>query len=278
MEVLPAALALSSSATSGVASIFLKYSTRNVKPLLVNSLKALSGTLGLALIILLSNRQFTVTTSSFKLILFISVTGPVLSWLFFIMALEKGGVSIVHPIVNSYPLTAIIAGLLLGYPISILDLIGAITAIVGFKLLFSNDGKISAKPVILAATTSILWGINTSLFKLLLETEDPITVAFWRALLASIILLPIAAMKTRLPKKLRYLIHPLLAGQLSDVLTVVLWLSALQTGELASTAILGSLGPIFSSILSKTMLKEHVPLKRYIGIIVVITGVSLTLA
>jgi len=58
MEVLPIALALSSSATSGISSILLKYSTRNVKPLLVNSLKALSGTIGLALIILLFNRQF----------------------------------------------------------------------------------------------------------------------------------------------------------------------------------------------------------------------------
>ena len=178
MEILPIILALSSSLTSGFTSILLKYSTKNAKPLLVNSLKSFSGTLGLTVVILFSGKTFTIDFNSLMIILYISITGPVLGWLLYIMALEKSGVSLIHPIVNSYPIFAMLAGLLLGYQVSTLDIIGGVIAVLGFKFLFSNGGKVSLKAVLLAFGTAVFWGINTTLFKYLLETGDPMAVSY----------------------------------------------------------------------------------------------------
>ena len=276
---LAAIVALSSAIASGSVALLLKYSTRGMRPLLVNYLKVLSGTLALGLAVVAVSPQdlFSIALPDLALIAFAGFTGPFVAWFLYTKALSKGDVSLIHPIVNTYPLSAMVAGYFIaGYSVKLLHVLGALLVITGVKLLVERRSRrtVSLTPVLMALAVSVIWGINTVLFKLVLNRSSPLHVAFLRALFALVFMTPLAVFLTkRFSFKARYLGTSVAAGLVSDFIGVFLWLLSLKLGEVSLSATISASAPIFSAVLSWKLFKEKMNSRRVIGIVLAVGGI-----
>lgn len=139
----------------------------------------------------------------------------------------------------------------------------------------------TSKPILIgfvcAITTVILWSGNFVVARGLNEAIPPISLAFWRWVVAIVFLLPFAikpliAQKSWLKENIGYL-------SLVSFLGVTLFNSFIYYAAQSSSAINLSLiaitFPIFVLILSRIFLKELIGWNKFVGIILVLIGVFL---
>jgi drug/metabolite transporter (DMT)-like permease len=131
-----------------------------------------------------------------------------------------------------------------------------------------------------AITTVILWSGNFVVARGLNEVIPPVSLAFWRWVVAIVFLLPFAikplmAQKSWLKENIGYL-------SLVSLLGVTLFNSLIYYAAQSSSAINLSLiaitFPIFVLILSRIFLKEHIGWNKLAGIILVLIGVFLLIS
>jgi len=280
--VLPA---LSSAIASGAAAILLKHSTKGIKPILVNYIKAASGSLalGLTVVIFAWNELISISFSDFIIVAFVGLTGPFIAWFLFIKALSIGDVSLVHPIVNTYSLSAMLFSfILLKSSVKIEHIIGALLVVIGIRLLAEKGrkGKILV-PMLLALAVSLIWGLNTVLFKITLARSGPLVLSFLRVLFAFIFMTPIALrylVNSKANIELKYIGSASLAGLISDFIGVFLWLLSLKLGEVSVAATISASSPIFSAIFSLKIFGEKISERRFLGIFLSVAGICIVSA
>jgi len=284
-ELTVAAVALSSAFSSGVSAVLLKYSTRKISPLTANFLRSLSGALILGLIVTALGEGVALPSlKALALIVYVSFTGPLLAWYLYAKSLSLGDVTLVHPVVNTYPFVAILVGsAFLGSSVSVLDLAGGVLIVVGLREVVkssenSKPGSVSLKVLALSGAVAFLWGINTVVLKYLTSLSDPLILALYRSGLAATFMLPLVLARKRTLNSLRHAAAALGAGFTSDTLGVILFLLSLQLGELATASILTSTSPLFSAFLSQVFLKEKPPENRWLGIALIVAGIALVSA
>lgn len=279
------ALALTSALSNGTSAVLSKYSTYKIKPIVVNFLRSLTGTIVLLILISLVDTKCYMKITFFHVIviLYIAFTGPVLAWYLYIKSLSLGDVSLVHPITNTYPFVAILLALILFHESpDLLDILGGFFILFGIRnITYRKKSKGSSlEPVLYSIIVSILWGINTVLFKLLLYDVNPLSLALLRSASSAAIMLPLALMNIdknikKNIKSPKHVTAAICTGLTSDAAGVILWLLSLQIGEISTAAILSSTSPIFSAVLSQIFLKERPSTKRWIGILGTVIGITL---
>ncbi len=278
--VLPA---LSSAVASGAAAILLKHSTRGIKPILVNYIKAAAGSLTLGLIVLVFawSELVSISLNDLILVAFIGLTGPFIAWFLYIKALSIGDISLVHPIVNTYSLSAMLFNfILLKSPIKIEHVAGALFVVIGIRLLAEKGkrGKFLA-PMLLALAVSLIWGLNTVLFKIALARSGPLVLSFLRVFFAFIFMTPAAlGQLSGVSIKLKYVGSASLAGLVSDFIGVFLWLLSLKLGEVSVAATISASSPIFSAMFSWSIFGEKISRRRVLGIILTVAGICVVSA
>ena len=282
-NIIVSVLALSSAISSGTSAILAKYSTYKIKPLVVNFLRSLTGSIVLFMIISVISPNWYKNLLLYQvlIVLYIAFMGPFLAWYLYIKSLSLGDVSLVHPITNTYPFTAIIVAYFLIHEIpSIFDIVGGILILFGVKIISSREKskgkKISITPILYSIMVSILWGVNTTLFKFLLFNSNPLSLALLRSLFSAMIMFPIVIKNIgKEIKNTRYTFSAIGTGITSDTVGIILWLTSLQVGKVSNAAVLSSTAPLFSAVFSTIFLKERPPPKRWLGILITIVGIVL---
>lgn len=290
-EITSVGLALLSAVFIGSSTVILKFSTSRVKPLLVNFLKSLTGITGLLMIIIATNPHQLYTLKACHVItcFYIAFTGPFLAWYLYIRALKEGEVSLVHPIANIYPIIAMVIGFVaLGSRLTALHIIGAILVIYGIRnILYTSkrseraSKEVKLKPVLGALSAAGLWGINAVLFKYLLAITNPLLLAFLRSLFSTLIMLPLIIIFRKecfsnpSPK---HMSAAVLAGFTSDIVGIMIWLTSLQLGEIASVTTIASTAPLFSAFLSQKIFGEKPSPRRWWGVTLSVIGIMLVTA
>ncbi|RLF08290.1 MAG: hypothetical protein DRJ64_01345 [Thermoprotei archaeon] len=275
------ALALTSALSNGTSAVLSKYSTYKIKPIIVNFLRSLTGTTVLLILISLIDAKWYTEITFFHaiVILYIAFTGPVLAWYLYIKSLSLGDVSLVHPITNTYPFVAILMALILFHESpDLLDILGGFFILFGIRnITYRKKSKDSSlEPILYSIMVSILWGVNTVLFKLLLYDANPLSLALLRSASSAVIMLPLALMNIdKNIKSPKHVTAAICTGLTSDAAGVILWLLSLQMGEISTVAILSSTSPIFSAVFSQIFLKERPSTKRWMGILGTVIGITL---
>jgi len=141
----------------------------------------------------------------------------------------------------------------------------------------SANNRIEVLGIIYALAATAIWSGNVAIARGLFEDIPPVTLAFWRWVVAVIVALPfglkaLIAEWGALKKSLPYLI-------LTSILGISLFNTLLYIAGRSTTAINLSLisitFPIFVIILSRIFFRETISLYRWIGILLVISGIIL---
>jgi drug/metabolite transporter (DMT)-like permease len=263
----------------------LRLRTDRFSVILINALKLTGGLLFFTPIIMLIEPGWIseLTLRAVLLTLFTCITGPLIAWTSYIKAVKETDVSIVHPVMSSYPLVAItLDAIFFRVTPSLTAILGFISILGGMALLLrsSTGSGSSLRGLPFAFLTLLLWGLNSFLFKIILFDIPPVVITYLRLVLAVPIVWTAAFFLRNPVVELRkngvrgaYL--PLLAGLLNDGVSMLLFFSAINIGPLYIVLPLSGTSPFFSGLLSLYILKEPVGKLRFSGILLVILGISL---
>ena len=135
--------------------------------------------------------------------------------------------------------------------------------------------------IALAILATLIWSGNFIIARGVIKDIPPVTLAFFRWLTASIILLPFA-WKSFLPDlkivKRHYLYFILAAVTGVSMFNTFVYIAGHTTTAINMVLIGTTSSPIISIILARIFLKEAVPLLRIIGMFICITGIMLLLS
>lgn len=131
-------------------------------------------------------------------------------------------------------------------------------------------------PYLALATASIIWGANTPIMKVVLQSVPLFSLAFIRFFFASILLLPFIYKELKVKKEdIGMIIFTALFG-VTFLISLVFWgyklTSALNAGILNATM------PIFNLLIAYLFLKEHIYKRFLIGILFGVIGVTVIIS
>jgi len=133
----------------------------------------------------------------------------------------------------------------------------------------------------LAVLATLIWSGNFVIARGVIKTIPPVTLAFYRWLLATIIILPFAWKYFRVELKIvkqHFLFFLFAAVTGISMFNTFVYIAGHYSSAI-NMAILGTCSsPIMSVILARIFLKEHIPMLRIIGMIVCIAGIFLLLS
>jgi len=274
--------ALLSSLSSSFTAIFLKIGVSDKgNAIMVNLVKIFIGMIGLFITTTVYGVNISIDFNEILLLIMAALLGPVLAWFSYIKSLERGRISIVHPIVNTYPLYAMIFSyIILGSQISVNVLFSFLLILFSIYLISSdeNEERIDKKIIIYPCITSICWGMTSVLFKILLLNNVVLKIAFLRSFFSFIAMALIILIFSRESfKKIdgKSFLTACMAGFFSDIVGIFFWFSSLDLGSVAVTTTISSSSPVFSSLMSSIIFKYRIPIKRWIGIFLTIIGITI---
>jgi drug/metabolite transporter (DMT)-like permease len=214
--------------------------------------------------------------------------GPVIGDSLNYRAMLLIGMGRAFPIASTYPLvTLLVAAALLGEPIGLGHVAGALAVLAGVTLvaLPANlrdqpvlDRRANAIGVGLALGASLLWAGSNAFIKIALESMDVITLNAVRmpvsALLLGLLLRGAPPPPPwRLPR--RTLAAVATTGLLSASLGSLLTMVAVQHLGAGRAAVLGSTAPLLGAPLSVLVLKERISHRLLLGTLLTVAGVAL---
>lgn len=192
----------------------------------------------------------------------------------FYSALASGRMGIVSPISATGVMIPLAIGLLRGEQPSPLQLVGIVVAIVGVVLASGPElsGGADARPVVLAATAALLFGLGVY-FMARGGVENPaMTVVMMRVVQVSI--LTMIALAARSRGGVQAADVPLLAIiGFTDASANVLYTSAAAIGLLSVVSVLGSLFPVVTVVLAWRFHGERLLPVQYLGTALTVAGV-----
>ena len=135
--------------------------------------------------------------------------------------------------------------------------------------------------ICLAVLATFIWSGNFIVARWVIKDIPPVTLAFYRWLTATIIILPFAwkyFVAERQIIKQRFLFFLLAAFTGVSMFNTFVYIAGHYSSAI-NMAILGTCSsPIMSVILAKIFLKERIPLLRIVGILVCISGILVLLS
>jgi drug/metabolite transporter (DMT)-like permease len=197
----------------------------------------------------------------------------------FYRALAIGTMSVVAPIIATAAVVPVAVGLLLGERPGVAAYVGMVLAVGGVALVSWSNGRESGRranrsAVLLAVFTALVFGVML----LGLDFGDPDS-PFWtvfnaRMATAGVILIYFALSRRRFDLTARNV--PALAG-VGLLLTAanLLFTVATTIGYLSVVAILGSIGPVFTTGYAQALLGERLTVRQWTGFATVFAGVIL---
>ncbi len=223
-------------------------------------------------------RRIPTEPATWALIAGAALSGPVLAWFLYILALERLPISVAHPIVNSYALFAILFEILIWGIVPPPVAWGGVLLILLGIFLFREETREGGKRVTLTGMicglgTSFFWGLASVFFKALVGRVDIYTLLFFRSLLATLVLSPFLL---RFPLRTREgRIFAALSGVLNDVVGLWLYLTAMKGAPLYIVVPLSSLSPVLAYFWAHAWFHEPFKTRRWLAILAIVVGTVL---
>jgi len=199
--------------------------------------------------------------------------------------LHKGVVSVVAPIVYSYPaVTLVFSVLLLGVHVTILQTAALVGIIGGVILVSTRFSELRTKPTASGVYPAVLAALLGGLSYLALGASVPLVgpvlpVFFLRAFgaLTGFVIAPVAGQKTRVT---RDTFSPRIIAIASLAVAAFLAYSAavnLDPNSLPIVAAVGGIGGAFEAAYAVVFIRERLELNQVAGILLLVTCVSILL-
>ncbi len=214
--------------------------------------------------------------------------GAVLGDTIYLISQERIGVSYAFPIAMSSPiLTYILTVWLLGEPLLLVRLTGAVIAVVGVSLLSIEQNnsantatthmhRVDLLGTLLAVLTALFYASGTVMLQVGVTDIDPIAGNFVRVLVGSCAFVPITtlAVLRGLPFPTRHAtLLVAIAGFFGMGIGSIMYVLAVKLAGAAITSVVGSTAPLFALPVSVLFLKERVTLLTVVGVLATIIGV-----
>ncbi len=274
--------AILSAAFGGLQPVLLKKSAEVAKPTMVTFLKSTASFFILFVFISLYAPMWYkgLRFSTCLLIALTSLIGPIIAWYFYVRAMKSLDITVVHPLVNSYPAISILLDLLFFHVVPhVIALLGFVLILLGLHNLRQSDKKRKKGEkfaVLYALITAFLWGINSFLFKIVLTDTPALTMTLLRVLFSMIFLLffNLAVFKEEILKELKKvrIKEVVLAGFVGDFLSMFLFFLAIKNGALYIVLPISSTSPFMSAIYARIFFKEKMDNLRTTGIVLIVIG------
>lgn len=129
------------------------------------------------------------------------------------------------------------------------------------------------KALLAIIVASLLWATSAFTSKILLRTFEPFSLAFWRFLLASIVILPYLFSQRHI--KWRSAIKDIIPIALLSTANITFFYFGLQTTTANASSIIYAATPLVTTILAHYLIQEHWVAKKMLGIIIGLLGVLL---
>ena len=274
--------ALSSAIFGGMQPVLLKKSATRALPTIITFLK--SGTSFFVLLIFvmfyMPSWYAYITPKTLMLVSLCSFIGPIVAWYFYVRAMKSLDITIVHPLVNSYPAISILLDLIFfGIVPKFIALLGFVLIVIGLFYMRHSDKKRRTgerHALLFALITAVLWGINTFLFKIVLFEIPPIVMTLLRAFFAMLFLLifNLVVFKNGIIKEIKKVIlqEVILAGIAGDFLSMFFFFLAIKHGMLYIVLPLSATSPFMSAVYARIFLKENIDTLRISGIVFIVLG------
>ncbi len=275
---------LISAVLSGITPNILRNITRKIHPLYVNCLKILSALIIFSFFLpfIIPHPFPSIPLKIFLFILFISFSGPFVAWSSYMYAISKSDVSLVHPVMGTYPAYAILYDFIFfSVKPSVFSILGYFFIIVGLCFITKDkETKHSSKKGLpFAFLTAFLWGTNSFIFKIILKNINPLFLSYLRLLFtlpfSAPVVLYFICKKRKIKKK--DLLFIVFSGLLGDVVVVFFYFKSISLAPLFIVIPISATSPIFSSIIAMFFHKERIKLKRGFGILSALTGTIILL-
>ena len=261
-----------------------KVGLRNMGPIKLNLVRSCAAAAILLIFVLAWNKGgyfLLLHTPSAAYLIAASLIGWALGDTLYLISLKHIGVAHAVPLTYSYPLfLAPMSMFILREPFTLNIAAGTVLIVLAVWLL-SGQGKLqlngSAKLGFIAGvSTAICWALGVTLFKLIVESFDPVFAAFFKIL----IVLPFLAAYLKVfgsrdssslaPPKMSEVIAAMMGGIISVGLGDMIYLVGLSLTQANTAVPLGSSTPIFSAI----FLKERLTSRSIISSVLVVAGQS----
>ena len=269
-----------------------KVGLRNMGPIKLNLVRSCAAAAILLIFVLAWNKGgyfLLLHTPSAAYLIAASLIGWALGDTLYLISLKHIGVAHAVPLTYSYPLFLVpMSMFILREPFTLNIAAGTVLIVLAVWLL-SGQGKLqlngSAKLGFIAGvSTAICWALGVTLFKLIVESFDPVFAAFFKIL----IVLPFLAAYLKVfgsrdssslaPPKMSEVIAAMMGGIISVGLGDMIYLVGLSLTQANTAVPLGSSTPIFSAILAAIFLKERLTSRSIISSVLVVLGAILLLS
>ena len=192
----------------------------------------------------------------------------------FYAALASGRMGIVSPIASLGVMIPLFIGLAKGENLSKLEVFGVAIAILGLVIASGPElsGGAQAKPVILALSAALTFGVAIYFMALGGTINPTMTIVVMRVVQVSIVFV-VALSVRHIGGLARSDMPTLILIGTTDAAANLLFATAAAIGLLSITSVLGSLFPVVTVILAGWIHKERLAAIQYCGILATMIGV-----
>ncbi|MBC7235107.1 MAG: DMT family transporter [Chloroflexi bacterium] len=278
-----------------VTTILLRSLSNRLDAFLVNGLRAALGLLIIIPLVFLTGGVYDYPLLSWANLVFLAssvVIGGVVGDAFYVNSLKLIGVSRAFPITNSYPLfTVLLSAALLGTPLHLSILLGAVLVIAGVYLIarprpghhvgsveYIERGRF-LRGTLYACATALSWSLATVILARGLEGINGVVATSVRVPVVSLLCFVIAARRGAISqlKALPMSVwgQLVLTGILGWGLGGSLYALSIQYAGPGRTAILSATAPLFGVLLGALFLQERPTLYTFMGTLLTISGIAL---
>jgi drug/metabolite transporter (DMT)-like permease len=276
-------------------TVLLRSLSTRLDAFLVNGLRALLG-LGIIIPLVLATGGMgdyrLVTTTRFLLLAGSVIIGGVVGDAFYVNSLKLIGVSRAFPITNTMPLlTVLLSALLLGTPLRLLNLLGALLVIGGVYFIarprpnlhvdaidYIERGQL-VRGALYASATALAWSLATIILARGVEGINAIVATSVRVPVVSLFCLLVAGRRGSLRQltglERRIWGQLVLTGILGWGLGGSLYALAIQHAGPGRTAIISATAPLFGMLLGALFLNERPTRYTWVGTVLTIVGIAL---
>jgi len=260
----------------------LKIGSSKTQPLLANAIRVAAATVGSLLLVFFTgevNGLLTPNLGAFIAAFTAGLLGIVLGDTLYIYSLKMVGVARAMPVANTYPLFSTLgAFLFLGEKITLSVIIGALVIIFGLWLISPSgerEGSFTVKSFFLTLLCAPIWGAGILLLGYALNYYSVVALNAVRLPFLALILVGFAYARGYNHAKLdrRTLLILASAGILGLSIGNLLLLVGMDSIGVAKAVPLSSTSPLFSTIVGRVFLREHVGLRVYLSAALIVLGI-----
>lgn len=145
----------------------------------------------------------------------------------------------------------------------------------------SSKNTHTRQGIVLAVVTTMIWAGNFIIARSVIHKISPVSLAFYRWLFATLLLLPVSWSYVKadwalFKKHFWYFVPTALAG--ITLFNTLVYIAGHYTSAINLALIGTTSSPVFSVIMAAVFLKEKIQLKHYVGLLLCITGVLILIA